>query len=276
MINTVRNKEGMQGLDSQAILSALETNLAMIGFNLAKEVTWVHNNFAKTLGYTVSEMKNMSHRQFCTMEFQHSNEYEQLWSNLRKGIKFQEKIERVGKRGNIIWLEATYIPVLDEEGEVNSVLKIATDITEREQKTLQIITQLKEMPEEILQMGSDNTLEKVETLRHLKEHIHLITEVSKIIKNISRETNVLALNAAIEAARAGEHGKGFKVVADEVRKLSGHVADSIIKVNNNVDNIALEVHKINEITESLQNLIKERQIKFKKTIEEFEGINKDS
>ena len=89
------------------------------------------------------------------------------------------------------------------------------------------------MPEEILQMVSDNSLEKVETLRHLKEHIHLITEVSKIIKNISRETNVLALNAAIEAARAGEHGKGFKVVADEVRKLSGHVSDSINKWNFN-------------------------------------------
>jgi len=98
MINTVRNKEGMQGLDSQAILSALETNLAMIGFNLAKEVTWVNDNFAKTLGYTVSEMKNMLHRQFCTMEFQHSNEYAQLWSNLQdlikeRQIKFKKTIE---------------------------------------------------------------------------------------------------------------------------------------------------------------------------------------
>ena len=100
--------------------------------------------------------------------------------------------------------------------------------------------------------------------------------MNKIIKNISRETNVLALNAAIEAARAGEHGKGFKVVADEVRKLSGHVSDSINKVNNNVDNIVLEVDKVNEITENLQNLIKEGQTKFKKTIEEFEGISKES
>ena len=275
MINTVRNNEGMEGLDGHAILSALETNLAIIEFNLDKQVTWVNENFARTLGYSISEMKNMSHRQFCTAEFQRSNEYEQLWGNLRKGIKFQEKIERIGKRGNLIWLEATYIPVLNAEGQVKSVLKIATDITEREQKTMQIITKLKAMPEEILQMVSNNSLEKVESLRYLKEHIDLITEVSKQIRNISRETNVLALNAAIEAARAGEHGKGFKVVADEVRKLSGHVSDSINQVNHNVENIVLEVDKVNEITENLQCFIEERQFTFKKTIEEFEGINKE-
>lgn len=42
----------------------------------------------------------------------------------------------------------------------------------------------------------------------------------KVIKDISKQTELLALNAAIEAARAGNAGMGFMVVADEVRKLS--------------------------------------------------------
>ena len=47
-----------------------------------------------------------------------------------------------------------------------------------------------------------------------------LAEFIKLIKEISKQTDLLALNAAIEAARAGDAGTGFMVVADEVRKLS--------------------------------------------------------
>ena len=266
-------KASKQVLNQQAVLVALESSLAMIEFNLKKEVIWVNENFANTLGYESSEMKGMVHGNFCKTSFKNSSDYVEMWNNLEKGINFQGKIERIGKNGETIWLEATYVPVLNENGLVEGVLKIATNITKREEKTMEVIDQLKTMPEELVSLVIENSKEKTEALRQLNEQTELINEVSRLIRKISAQTNMLALNAAIEAARAGEHGRGFNVVAGEVRKLSGNVSDSINQVEENVKNIANEVNKVNEITERMQHLILETQKKFQKTIKEFEELN---
>ncbi|MDZ5471861.1 methyl-accepting chemotaxis protein [Bacillus sp. 31A1R] len=71
-----------------------------------------------------------------------------------------------------------------------------------------------------------------------------ITNLVKVIQDISDQTNLLALNAAIEAARAGEHGKGFAVVANEVRKLAEQVSLSIIDIKEIVDGIKTESQKV--------------------------------
>lgn len=76
----------------------------------------------------------------------------------------------------------------------------------------------------------------------LKENSLKITEMTKVIEDISDQINLLALNAAIEAARAGDAGRGFAVVADEVRKLAvgtnnstQEIAKVIAELGNNVD-----------------------------------------
>ncbi|MCS0788673.1 PAS domain-containing protein [Cytobacillus firmus] len=164
--NQPNHFKSTQVLEKEAVLAAIENSLAMIEFDGNGKVLWANENFARTVKYRAEEMPNMIHKQFCTPEFAASREYQELWRNLRNGKSFQEKIQRVTKQGDLIWLEGTYTPVFGNDGSVEGVVKVATDITERETNTAQVAFQLQAISEALSEKAK---LELKEAKRQLRQ-----------------------------------------------------------------------------------------------------------
>lgn len=286
---TSNPEEQTENID-KLVVRSLEQNLAIIRFDLDRRVAYVNEIFAKTMGYTKNEMLAMHHKELCFPEFANSSDYQQFWSDLFSGKSYQDKIERMDKNGNRIWLEATYMPVEDQEGNVIGVSKVATDITSRQNTVTSVVQELQTMAENLnvrAESGikrSDEIVANInkvvevyvdnnKTLGKLQKQTESTQGIVQTIRGIASQTNMLALNAAIEAARAGEHGRGFNVVAQEVRKLSSRVEESIIEIRHNIESITTEMKNITAGTASVQESVENAQQQMQVATDAFKDIS---
>ncbi|MCM2991175.1 methyl-accepting chemotaxis protein [Bacillus safensis] len=285
MMQTTNNLSS-QVLEQSAVLRALEHSLAMIEFNVTGEVLWVNDIFAKAMGYSKEEMIGLKHKQFCPRHVTEHTGYHIFWKRLREGQVFQEKVQRIAKNGSSLWLEATYSPVRDEEGTVMGVVKVATDITEREQTMKQVVEDLKEMSAKLMERAevgiqhsqsvnasfdhiANETNQNMSLLKGLTEQVESISSIAATINSISSQTQLLALNAAIEAAHAGSYGNGFSIVAAEIRKLATNSKEAIIKVDQYVKAIHAEVERVSSGTSRAKTTVFTNRDLVKQASEEF-------
>lgn len=116
---------------AQAKLAAISRSMAMIEFDRDGIVLDANENFCKTMGYSAEEVRGKHHRIFCEESYYRSDVYAKLWRDLAQGEPLSGTFMRLTKSGEEVWLEASYMPVFGPDEQVQSVIKVASDISER-------------------------------------------------------------------------------------------------------------------------------------------------
>jgi PAS domain S-box-containing protein len=104
--------------------SNLVVTLTMDGY-----VIKANDNFCNLMGCSEHEMIKKPHSQMVSTEYANSKEYIEFWEKLRRGESITGEFERIGKDGTKKWLFGNYTPIKNNDGEYDTVLKIATDVT---------------------------------------------------------------------------------------------------------------------------------------------------
>ena len=119
-------------------MNAINRSNAVIEFDLDGNIRFANDSFLNTLGYTQDEIVGKHHSLFVENDYKDSEEYKDFWNSLREGKFFRGEITRRKKDGTLIYLQATYNPILGSDGKPYRIMKIATDVTESYNQQMEI------------------------------------------------------------------------------------------------------------------------------------------
>ncbi|XOB62769.1 EAL domain-containing protein [Campylobacterota bacterium DY0563] len=122
---------------------AFNESFAIISFKLDGTIKNANEKFLSLFGYKLEEIKNKHHKILCDEDFTNSIEYRKFWYELSTGKLNSGEFKRIKKDGTSIYLQATYKPLINDNGQVFEILKFAQDITKNRLETQKYEIQLK-------------------------------------------------------------------------------------------------------------------------------------
>jgi methyl-accepting chemotaxis protein len=214
--------------DIGAIVEALNKSQAVIEFKLDGTIITANENFLKAMGYSLDEIKGRHHSMFVDPAYKDSAEYRQFWERLNRGEFQAAQFKRFAKGGREIWIEASYNPILDQNGKPCKVVKFATDLTKRKEQNLALARDFETNVKALVQVvassademqgtaqslaaAAEQTTQQSSTVSSASEE--LAASVNEIARQITEATNVCSV--AVNEARNSEKMVGDLVSAGE-------------------------------------------------------------
>ncbi|BCW87595.1 hypothetical protein sos41_07250 [Alphaproteobacteria bacterium SO-S41] len=219
-------------------LAAIGKVQAVIEFNLDGTIVDANENFLKTLGYGLADIKGKHHSLFVDGPTKASAEYRLFWEKLGRGEYDAGQYKRIGNGGREIWIQASYNPILDMSGRPFKVVKYATDITAQ--------MGIAERVKEISGIVASAAAEMRATAESMSETAAETTRMAAAVSSASHvaSSNVQTVSAAGEelSASIGEIGRqvtdcntitqGAVAEADRTSASIQTLADAASKISN--------------------------------------------
>jgi methyl-accepting chemotaxis protein len=181
--------------EMNSILNGINATMATIEFTTAGVIVTANKNFLDTMKYSLAQIQGKHHRMFVPEDIRNSDDYKTFWTALASGKSNVNVFKRIDSSGQEVWLNAIYNPILDQDGKVQRVIKLANNVTASKQQEEEIRNLLEEsraQEEELRQ----NMEEVTATQDEIQRQNNLINESTAEMRSIM--TGINATMASIE------------------------------------------------------------------------------
>ncbi|ODP31758.1 methyl-accepting chemotaxis protein [Pandoraea sp. ISTKB] len=264
---------------------AMDIAQAVIEFNLDGTVITANDNFLKTLGYSLDEIRGKHHRLFCESDYAASNAYREFWAKLNRGEFDAGRYKRLGNGGREIWIQATYNPILDANGRPYKVVKFATDITQQVELEASVKRRAEEdqrkvallldtvnraaagdLTGEIAVAGTDPIDQLADGIRHMMDDLRGV--IGKVVNSAGEFSGA----SRDIADRANTVATGAQALGATVEEMNASIEELTASINSIADN----TKGADQLAKSTQQEAETGSRAIARSIEAMELINKSS
>lgn len=115
--------------DRGALIDAIHRSQAVASFAVDGTILSANGNFLALFGYSADEVIGRNHTMFVDPEVKSGAAYSEFWRQLRAGVYQQSEFKRLGKAGCVVYIQASYNPILGANGKPEKIVKLATNVT---------------------------------------------------------------------------------------------------------------------------------------------------
>lgn len=244
-------KQKQLNADFNGQIEAIKKSQAVIEFNMDGTVITANDNFLQTLGYSLQEISGKHHSMFVEPSLTRSSEYKTFWDNLKQGKYQAGEFQRIGKGGKSVWIQASYNPIFNLNGQPYKIVKYASDITEQKLRNQETENVLKETSAVMNAMSQGDLTQRVTgsyrgEFKSLKNSVnsccdhmnHTIRDIESVAKSVKeRSTEIAASNVDLskrtekQAANLQETASSMEEMTSTVELNSGNAtrANSLVQ-----------------------------------------------
>ena len=122
--------ERLRQADEQRQAAAIDRSHCVLTLDMHGLILEANERFLDAMGYRIEEIRGRHHRIFVEPSAAHGADYAGFWRELGKGRLQAGEYRCVGRGGRKVWLQASYIPVLDTSGRPIRIMAYAVPITD--------------------------------------------------------------------------------------------------------------------------------------------------
>lgn len=254
------SKQKAEFADLLGKVEAISRSQAVVEFNLDGTIITANENFLSAMGYRLEEIKGKHHSMFVERGYRDSDDYRKSWEALRAGQFQAGQFKRIGKGGKVVWIEASYNPILDLNGNVWKVVKFATDLSSRKAQNAKLATDFEtgvkalvqsvstsademQMTAQTLSAAAEETNQQSNTVSAATEE--LTASVTEIARQLSEATEVIG-SAVTEASQSERMVGDLVTAAERVGAVTEMIADIASQTNLLALNATIEAARAGE------------------------------
>ena len=128
-LEAAQAESGKKESEIAGILNAINQSTLVAELGLNGRYTSINDRFLMILESHREQVLGKLHSEFAQVD-PYADEYKEFWSSLREGKSRSNTESYKLFSGKEIWLQQTFTPIINNEGNVYKILNIAVDITE--------------------------------------------------------------------------------------------------------------------------------------------------